>query len=94
MSTRAVELTDNNPTYLDTHAWVLFRLGRLEEARRTMQQAIALDSRNSAELALHYGDILHALGQRFMAETYWRKALERGYDAAAIARRLEQAEKP
>ncbi|MDE6445676.1 MAG: tetratricopeptide repeat protein [Alistipes sp.] len=93
MSSRAVALTDNNPTYLDTQAWVLFRLGRPEEARKIMQQAIALDGRNSAELALHYGDILHALGQRFMAETYWRKALERGYDPAAIARRLESAGK-
>lgn len=89
MSSRVVALTDNNPTYLDTHAWVLFRLGRTEEARKVMQQAIALDSRNSPEQLLHYGDILNALGQRFMAETYWRKALERGADAAEIARRLE-----
>ena len=44
MSSRAVALTDNNPTYLDTHAWVLFRLGRTEEARKIMQQAVALDS--------------------------------------------------
>ncbi|MDE6374286.1 MAG: hypothetical protein K2L09_00850, partial [Alistipes sp.] len=62
-----------------------------EEARRIMQQAIARDSRNSAELLVHYGDILDALGERFIAETYWRKALERGYDADAIARRLEPA---
>lgn len=89
MSSRAVALTDNNPTYLDTHAWVLFRLGRTEEARKIMQQAIALDNRSSSELLVHYGDILDALGERFMAETYWRKALEKGYDAAAIARRLE-----
>ncbi|MDE6508136.1 MAG: tetratricopeptide repeat protein [Alistipes sp.] len=89
MSSRAVALTDNNPTYLDTYAWVLFRLGRTEEARKIMQQAIALDSRSSPELLVHYGDILDALGERFMAETYWRKALEKGYDAAAIARRLD-----
>ena len=89
LSSRVVELTDNNPTYLDTHAWVLFRLGRAEEARKTMQQAVALDSRNSPELLVHYGDILDALGQRFIAETYWRKALERGYDPDAIARRFE-----
>ena len=89
MASRAVALTDNNPTYLDTYAWVLFRMDRPEEARRIMQQAIARDSRQSAELLLHYGDILAALGERFIAETYWRKALDRGYDAAAIARRLE-----
>ncbi|MCM1151237.1 MAG: tetratricopeptide repeat protein [Alistipes sp.] len=93
MASRAVALTDNNPTYLDTYAWVLFRMGRVEEARRIMQQAIARDSRQSAELLVHYGDILDALGERFIAETYWRKALERGYDAAAIARRMEASEK-
>lgn len=89
MSSRAIALTDNNPTYLDTHAWVLFRLGRAEEAKRVMQQAIALDSRNSPELLVHYGDILDALGERFIAETYWRKALEKGYRAEAIVRRME-----
>ena len=27
MSSRVVALTDNNPTYLDTHGWVLFQAG-------------------------------------------------------------------
>lgn len=93
MSGRVVELTDKNPTYLDTHAWVLFKLGRADEARKVMQQAVALDSRNSPELLLHYGDILSALGEKFLAELYWRKALEQGYDASEIERRIEQAKK-
>lgn len=92
MATRAVALSDNNPTYLDTNAWVLFRLGRLDEAKKLMRQAIALDSRGSTELMVHYGDILNALGERFMAESYWRKALEKGYDAEAIERRLQRKE--
>lgn len=90
MSSHATALTDNNPTYLDTQAWVLFRLGRTAEAKKLMQQAIALDGQKSPALLVHYGDILHALGEQFMAETYWRKALENGYDAAQIDRRLEQ----
>ncbi|WP_418982381.1 tetratricopeptide repeat protein [Alistipes sp.] len=88
MAARVVELTDNNPTYLDTYGWVLFRLGRFEEARKVLRQAIALDRQNSPELMVHYGDILEALGERFLAETYWRKALEHGYDADEIARRI------
>lgn len=88
MAERVVELTDNNPTYLDTYGWVLFRLGRAEEARKVIQQAIALDRQNNPELMVHYGDILQALGERFLAETYWRKALEHGYDADQIVRRL------
>mgnify|MGYP002519543662 CR=1 FL=1 len=37
---------------------------------------------------LNYGDILDALGSTFMAQTYWRKALERGADAAKIESRI------
>ena len=91
MAERAVELAGNNPTYLDTQAWVLFRLGRTAEAKKVMQQAIALDGRQSSELLVHYGDILEALGEHFLAETYWQKALEKGYDAAAIERRIQAA---
>lgn len=91
MAARAVELDGNNATLLDTYAWVLFRLGRLQEARRTMQQAISFDRSENPELYLHYGDILAALGEKFMAETYWRKALEKGYDdPQAIEERIRQ----
>ena len=91
MSSRAIALTDNNPTYLDTHAWVLFKLGRVDEARKIMQQAVALDAQESAALLVHYGDILKALGENFMAEIYWRKALEKGYDAGRIERRITES---
>ncbi len=93
MSSRVVELTDNNPTYLDTHAWVMFKMGRTAEAKRIMQQAIALDGQKSTELLVHYGDILFALKEYFLAETYWRKALEKGYDSQAIVRRIEKSRK-
>ena len=91
MASRATALTDNNPTYLDTHAWVLFKLGRVDEARKIMQQAVALDAQESAALLVHYGDILKALGENFMAEIYWRKALEKGYDAGRIERRITES---
>ncbi len=88
MISRALALSQNNATYLDTMAWVLYKLGRYDEAKKYMQQALSLDRQQSAELALHYGDILHALGEEFMAKTYWRKALERGADKEEIERRF------
>ena len=88
MISRALALSQNNSTYLDTMAWVLYKLGRYDEAKKYMQQALSLDRQQSAELALHYGDILHALGEEFMAKTYWRKALERGADKEEIERRF------
>ena len=89
MAKRATELSPNNATYLDTLAWVYFKRGELEEAKKYMQQAMSFDKDNSSELALHYGDILDALGSTFMAQTYWRKALERGAPAEEIERRIE-----
>ena len=88
MARLATTLSQNNATFLDTLAWVLYRMGEFEEAKKYMQQAMSLDRRSSAELALHYGDILDALGEEFMAQTYWRKALERGYDADEIDKRI------
>ncbi|MBQ2418803.1 MAG: tetratricopeptide repeat protein [Alistipes sp.] len=89
MAQRATALSQNNATYLDTLAWVYYKMGQYDEAKRYMQQAMSFDTENSSELALHYGDILDALGSTFLAQTYWRKALERGADAEKIESRIE-----
>ena len=89
MGRRAVEL-ERNSTYLDTYAWALHKAGRNAEAKRTMQQALSLDRSDSAELQMHYGDILESLGEHFMAERYWRRAMENGYPAEAVAERMEK----
>ena len=88
MSAKAIYLEKGNSTYLDTFAWILYKLGRYEQARKHMRQALSLDRTESAELPLHYGDILFALNERFMAETYWKKALDMGADKEAIELRL------
>lgn len=82
----------NNPTYLDTQAWILYKLGEYEQAQKIMRSAISLDRDKNIELYVHYGDILHALGQDFMAIIYWRKALEGGYSADEIAKRIQETE--
>ena len=89
MAKRATELSKSNPTYLDTLAWVYYKLGEFEEAKKVMQLAMSFDKDNSSELALHYGDILEALNKTFMAQLYWRKALERGADAKEVEKRIE-----
>jgi hypothetical protein len=58
-----------------------------------MRQAIALDQTQSEVLMCHYGDILHALGENFMARIYWEKARDGGYDKAEIEARLEKLKK-
>ena len=88
MSTRAVMIENNNSTYLDTHAWVLYKLGRYEEARNVQRKALMLDRTGSEALLRHYGDILFAMGETFMAETYWQKALDAGASKEEIEERM------
>ncbi|MFI3292695.1 MAG: tetratricopeptide repeat protein [Rikenellaceae bacterium] len=89
MSSRAIALDESNPTHLDTHAWVLHKLGRSDEAVKYMRTAISLDTSKSPELPLHYGDILAAQGNTFMAEVYWKRAEALGYPAEEIQKRIE-----
>lgn len=91
MSTRAIELERNNSTYLDTYAWIQYKLGNYEEARKFMRQALSYDKTKSYALPEHYGDILFALGEYFMARTYWGKAIELGGDKASIEERIARA---
>jgi Flp pilus assembly protein TadD len=90
MSTRANQLSENNSTYLDTHAWILYKLGKYEEARNVQRKALMLDTTGSEALLMHYGDILYALDDKFMAETYWKKALEAGADPRLVEQRLSK----
>jgi glucokinase len=63
---------------------VLYKLGRYDEARNVMRKALMLDTTGSDALLMHYGDILFALKELFMAETYWQKAVTQGYDKEAM----------
>ncbi len=91
MSRRAIAIQQGFATYLDTYAWVLYKMGDYAEARRVMQQALPLDRDGSSELLIHYGDILWELGEKFMASVYWKKARDAGYEPAAeIEERLKR----
>lgn len=87
MSGRAIALVEGSSTYLDTYAWILYELGRFDEAKKIMRQVIALDTTQSAEIQFHYAEILAALGEDFMAGVYYDKALKLGYDAYIIEQR-------
>ena len=84
MAEQVVEEQSGNYTYLDTYAWVLHCLGRDREAKSIMQQALSLSSQRDPDLLAHYGDILWSLGERYVAESYWDKAVKQGYDTVKM----------
>lgn len=78
MSLRSVTEEPENPVYLDTYAYILFRQGKYDEALGYMEKALAkaeADKDISPEYYEHYGDILSKLGQPAKALEMWNKAL-------------------
>ena len=45
MSRRSLNLTENNATYLDTYAWILYKLGEYSEAYEVMKLAMEIAER-------------------------------------------------
>ena len=74
MSFRTVELEKNNPTYLDTYAWVLYKRGDYSQAKFYMGLAIEGSEEPSGVLFEHYGDILYRVGEKEKALEMWKKA--------------------
>lgn len=70
---RALELSPKDFYILDSMGWVLFRLGRLDEATTYLQRARTL--RNDPEVAAHLGEVLWAKGDRDAARKTWNAAL-------------------
>lgn len=80
LSKTAIEAEPDNPVYLDTYAYILFRRGEYTEACGYMEKALTLSEKVpeslSAEYYEHYGDILSKLGRTDKALDMWRKALD------------------
>mgnify|MGYP002780459619 CR=1 FL=1 len=63
--------------YLDSLGWVLFRRGKLADARAVLEKAVTLpDSGTDAVVWDHLGDVAFRQGDTARAKTAWTKAVE------------------
>lgn len=93
MSNKSITLDANNPTYIDTYAWVLFKMGNYSLARIYMEKAmdkLSPDEEGAAEYYEHYGDILIMLGENDKAIEQWNKALEIAPERTILKQKIEQ----
>lgn len=91
---KAVELEPENGAIADSLAWVFYRLGRFQDARREIVRAIGLmGDKIDATILDHAGDIYAALGDMTNARDYWRWALllNGDVDYDAIERKIGSA---
>ncbi|HZO84502.1 MAG TPA: tetratricopeptide repeat protein [Verrucomicrobiae bacterium] len=71
---KAVKLEPKNAAYLDSLAWVLFKLEQPKEALPWMLKAVELSDEPDATLYDHLGDIYSALQEPAKAQEAWKKA--------------------
>jgi len=85
---RALELNPDNPAILDSIGWVLFHLGKTDQALKHLQKAYAQFP--DPEVAAHLGEVLWALGRTDDAKVIWRKAKESQPDHNLLNATLER----
>ncbi len=65
-----------NPSYLDSLGWVLFKQKKYKEAREPLEAAVKEPDAQSIEIYDHLAEVLNALGDKDAAVAAWKKGLE------------------
>lgn len=81
MSAKLAKDNPQNPTFLDTHAWVLYANKKYKEAKKVIEKALNSEKANAVHYE-HYGDILYKLGDVEKAVIQWQKA--KGMDSSLL----------
>ena len=76
MIEKALEAEPENPAYLDSMGWVLYRLEEYEAAAGYLQKATEAENGEDSTIYDHLGDCLQKLGREDEAAAAWKKALE------------------
>ncbi len=74
MIERALRAEPENGAYLDSYAWVLYKMQRYQEALIQIQKAV-IKTNNDPVVIEHLGDIQYALGNFENARDAWQTAL-------------------
>ncbi|HBC86998.1 MAG TPA: hypothetical protein DCZ94_08600 [Lentisphaeria bacterium] len=73
----AVDAENQNPAFLDSLAWVFYRKGDIQSAKKYIEKSLkAQEDSPDGVISDHAGDIYNALGDRTAALKYWKIAEE------------------
>ncbi|NQS97706.1 MAG: tetratricopeptide repeat protein [candidate division Zixibacteria bacterium] len=87
LSAKSLEAEPDNPSYLDTMGWLLFRMKDYSEAEKYMRKA--LEFSQNPIMYIHLGDILRESGQEEEALEAYRQGLQFAPDDLDLKQRLE-----
>jgi len=86
--TRALEITPDDATVIDSLGWIEYRQGKVQEARALLQKAF--DKVPDPEIAAHLGEVLWVLGEKDRARAIWEAALTRDPDHRVLKETVER----
>ena len=92
MSFKCNELEQNNGTYQDTYAWILYEMGDYADAKIWMQKSLTNGGDKSAVVVEHYGDILYKLGEVKLAVEQWKIAKDLGDGSNELSKKITEGE--
>lgn len=69
---KALQLSPEDPFIIDSMGWVLYRMGKSQQALEYLRKAYAV--RPDPEIAAHLGEVLWVAGERQEAEKIWLDA--------------------
>ena len=90
MAKKANELDTGNSSFEDTYGWVLYKLGKISEAKVWIEKALADKENVSSEVMEHYGDVLYKQGEHEKAMEYWIKAKTKGEGSELLNKKISE----
>ncbi len=93
LSRYTIEQEPLNATYLDTYAWILFKMGKYKSALKFIEKAVKNDSDNNTEILNHYGDILFVLNRYEKAVAIWQSIVKLNSDSSDVEEKIIQAKR-
>lgn len=79
---RALQIKPNEPAYLDSLGWAMYRLKHYNRAVIALKKAYSMFPND--EVAAHLGEVLWVTGKKAEANKIWENALQRKPDSEAL----------
>lgn len=85
---KALEASPDNPAFLDSLGWVLFRRGDIPAALPYLERAYRIFP--DPEIASHWGELLWVSGKQSEARALWARSLARSPDSKPLRATIER----
>ncbi|WP_412466436.1 tetratricopeptide repeat protein [Pedobacter sp. KLB.chiD] len=87
---KAAHAMPNNPSIVDTYAFILFKQQKYDLAKTWIEKALQNNSSKNGVYLERYGDILFLKGEKDAALIQWQKAKEAGNGSEVLMKKINE----